>query len=354
MCRMKGIAVHLNQNGKLVGRAPRHHIVSILLIVLSIVLGSSHLHSDTGSFDSSGENQPPPDTSHNGPAGDDTVLSPGKESEKDGENSGAVSASAGDDEFELPMFMEDDPGFTWKDIEHLEENPIFSEGEILKYQVSWMGISAGTITMDLNVHAEFSGKPAYRVTVTGETNKTFSVFFKVRDVITSIMDPETFNSIHYIKDIREGRYRKFQETRYDQDQRKAWLGNKEYTIPPNSKDPIACIYAMRRYKPQDMAIVRMNSNSEAKNNYPVEIAFSSVSDISLADGIRRRAIQGKPLPTWEGRIFEKRRSEVVFWLSDDVFAVPLKLEIKVRIGTLRADLISRFGPGWDVNLEKQK
>jgi hypothetical protein len=351
VCRRKGITVHLNQSGKLAGRTPRHYIGSVLLIALCLLLGYNLLQADSGSPGGNGDITPP-DTSHDGSAGGDSESSPANEPEKEAENSGVSPVETGDDEFDLPMFTEDDPGFTWKEIERLDENPIFSEGEILKYQVSWMGISAGTITMDLDVHVDFNGKPAYRVTVTGETNKTFSVFFKVRDVITSIMDPETFNSIHYTKDIREGRYRKFQETRYDQIQRKAWVGDREYDLPPNSKDPIACIYAMRRYKIQDNAIVRMNSNSEGKSNYPVEIGFSSISHISLADGIRRRAIQGKPLPTWEGRIFEKKRSEVVFWLSDDMCSVPLKLEIKVRIGTLRADLISRSGPGWDINLEK--
>lgn len=251
-----------------------------------------------------------------------------------------------------PMFMDPDPMFTWRNYEPSEENPIFKTGETLKYDVSWMGINAGTITMTLHVDSRFDGRPAYKAVVVGETNKTFSLFFKVHDVITSFMDPDTLNSMHYIKDVREGDYRKLKETKYDLTDRTATVRGTKYPLPPNSKDPIACIYAMRRYAPQEGKTLRMNSNSEGKNNYPVEIEFTTRSTLKLDGDIRRNVIMGKPLPTWEGRVFEKKQSKVLFWVTDDAYVVPIQLETKVRIGTMKAKLIMRKGPGWEVNLEK--
>lgn len=254
---------------------------------------------------------------------------------------------------ELPMFLNEDPFFTWSEFDRSKENPIFRHGETLKYEVSWMGIKAGTITMTLDVDAVINGQPAIKLIVSGSTNKTFSSFFKVHDVITSYINPSTFNSLHYIKDVREGKYRKLQETVYDEANRIARVKGKEFPVPPNSKDPIACIFAMRRYPPEENIVIRMNSNSEGKNNYPVEIAFTNSSTVKLGDGVTRNAVIGKPLPTWEGRVFEKRRSTVIMWLSHDEYAVPMKLETKVRIGTMKAELIHRSGPGWELNLEKK-
>ncbi len=256
--------------------------------------------------------------------------------------------------FDLPMFLNEDPFFTWQEFDQTIENPIFQNGEVLTYSVSWMGINAGSITMTLDVNSSINGRPAVKMIVTGSTNKTFSRFFKVKDVITSYMDPHTFNSLHYVKDIREGKYRKIQETSYDLENGKARVKEKEYPLPPNSKDPIACIYALRRFRPDKDVVIRMNSNSEGKNNYPVEIAFGEKTTIKLGDGVTREAVIGKPLPTWEGRVFEKKRSTVVMWLSHDQFAVPMKLETKVKIGTLKAELIYRTGPGWQLNLEKEE
>jgi hypothetical protein len=265
-----------------------------------------------------------------------------------------TSGNAENDVFEIPMFMDEDPDFTWKEFNPSEENPIFKHGETLVYDVSWMGINAGTIRIELIVDAQHDGKPVYKGVVTGETNRAFSLFFKVRDVITSFIDPETFNSVFYTKNIREGRHRKYLETTYDQDKRQAIIDDKRFDIPPNTKDPVACFYALRRYRPQENVAIRMNSNSDGKHNYPIKIGLETIETVKLVDRMERPAIRALPLPTWEGRVFEKRDSEVIIWLSDDVHAVPLKLETKVRIGTLKGELISRTGPGWELNPERKR
>ncbi|MBN1297182.1 DUF3108 domain-containing protein [bacterium] len=253
---------------------------------------------------------------------------------------------------EPPMFIEPDPMFSWREFAGQDQNPIFEMGEILVYDVSWMGIHAGTITMTLEPKVVFEDKPVFRIVIVGETNKTFSVFFKVHDVVTSYIDPETFNSIHYIKDVREGDYRKLKETRYDQVAQKAWVRGESYDLPPNSKDPVACIFSLRRYAPAPGKSLRMNSNSEGKSNYPVEVGFVADESLELNGDIARSVVRGEPRPTRGSDLLAKKQSKVVFWMTDDEFAVPLRLETKLRIGTLKADLVRRTGPGWTMNRKK--
>lgn len=348
---MKGMFLFWHQFYKNNRIEPRFRSLFLMFVILSLVLGHGFIEDISNSIAGASTDLTSMDNVMQNFLNQDKSENLEMENLQN-KNTTTEQINIDEDSFDMPVFMEENPFFSWKDIQHRLENPIFTEGEILTYRVSWMGINAGTITMKLDAQSDYDGKAVYKVIVTGETNKTFSTFFKVRDVFTSIMDPETFNSIYYSKNVREGKYRKFQETRYDQGRRKAWTGDHEHDLPPNSKDPIACVYAMRRFKPGDNTVVRMNSNSEGKSNYPVEITFSSTTPLSLADNISRRVLQGRPLPTWEGRMFEKRRSEVVFWLSDETIAVPLKLQIKVRIGSLHADLIGRTGPGWELNLEK--
>ena len=222
---MKGIAVfglYIDKDSKIKSYILK---LSFTIIAMSFFVGFGFVRAEVSSLDIS-------ETSHSHNEKDSQTISIDdnhKNSElehlmEEYHNTPMEQINVDEDTFDMPVFMEENPFFTWKDIHHREENPIFTEGETLTYKVSWMGINAGTLTMKLDVQTDYNGKAVYQVTVTGETNKTFSTFFKVRDVFTSVMDPETFNSIYYSKNVREGKYRKFQETRYDQEQRKAWTG----------------------------------------------------------------------------------------------------------------------------------
>jgi hypothetical protein len=230
-------------------------------------------------------------------------------------------------------------------------NPIFSLGEVLVYEVSWMGITAGTITIKLEDGGLFEGRPVFTATVTGETSEKFSHFFKVRDVLESKFNKESFNSIYFKKDIREGKYQKIRETHYDSTMNVAFSKGKSFQILPDSKDPVACIFAMRKTNMDIGITILMNANSEGEDSYPVEVGINDKENIKIPSGTYM-ALVVKPLPTWEGRVFEKNRSEVTLWLSDDQYLVPLKIQSKVKIGSVNAVLIARKGPGWTIERDK--
>ncbi len=230
-------------------------------------------------------------------------------------------------------------------------NPIFQDGEELTYEVSWLGINAGLITIKLQVGQTYNDQPVFLGTVIGETTNGFSRFFKVRDVIESSFDPVTFNSIYYKKSIREGKYRKEKETWYDQKNGLAITKDRSYSIPPDSKDPIACIFELRKNTLEPGRIINMNANADGKDSYPIRVEVVARELVTIPSGTHI-ALVCKPLPTWEGRVFEKNRSEVDLWVSDDEYLVPLKIHTKVKIGSLKAVLVTRKGPGWNITREK--
>ncbi len=229
-------------------------------------------------------------------------------------------------------------------------NPIFHHGEELIYEVAWMGITAGTITMRIADQGNFEGTPAYRAEVVGETTPGFSRFFKVQDVIISIFSKSTLDSIYFSKNIREGKYRKFRETWFDQTKLLARSDSTLSVTLEHAKDPIACIFALRNAPLAEGVVVQLNSHADGKN-FPVEIKVERREIVTLASGARS-AFLCTPLPTWEGRVFEKGQSTVTLWVSDDEYRVPLKIRMKVKIGSLNADLVGRRGPGWEIAREK--
>ena len=228
-------------------------------------------------------------------------------------------------------------------------NPIFNEGEELVYKVYWMGLLAGYITITVDDIGQYRLIPAHRGTVLARTAKGFSSFFKVDDKITTYFAKDTFNSIHYIKDIREGKYRKYRETEYDQAKKTASTPSESFEILPDAKDPIACIYALRRERLRLGISVKMNANSEGKD-FPITIKVDGIEEVNTPIG-PKKAFRCLPLPTWEGRVFEKNRSKVELWISDDDYQVPIKIFTKVKFGKVKAYLHSRTGPGWQIRGE---
>jgi Protein of unknown function (DUF3108) len=228
----------------------------------------------------------------------------------------------------------------------LKKNPIFTEGEELIFDVSWMGIRAGTITISIEDAGIYDGQPALKGTVVAETSKMFSRFFHVKDVITSVFSKDDLLSLYYKKSLKEGKYGKVRTTLYDQVGQTAIASNKIHKILPESRDPVACIFALRNAAINVPSAVKMNANSEGKN-YPIEVKMVFRETLAMPNG-NMNAVKCEPLPSWEGRVFEKDKSNVVLWLSDDEYRVPLKIRTKVKIGSINADLVARKGPGWEI------
>ncbi len=228
----------------------------------------------------------------------------------------------------------------------LTSNPIFSQSEELVYKVSWMGITAGSITMRLENNPDKTSPDLLRGVVIGKTSSTFSFFFKVRDTFISVFDRKTLLPVEYSKNIREGRYRKDLTIKYDHENNSARSKAKTYPILPMSRDPISCIYKIRDVPLYVGEVIQLNADSHG-TNYPIQIKVTEREYVKFRHG-GKYAFKCEPLPTWEGRVFEKKKSKVVLWLSDDEYRVPLKIYSKVRIGTIKAKLVSRKGPGWEV------
>jgi hypothetical protein len=225
-------------------------------------------------------------------------------------------------------------------------NPIFDSTERLVYDVHWMGIRAGKITMTLQNQGNFRGNEAIKSEVIGETSSTFSRFFMVHDVLYSIFCKDNFYPLIFSKSIHEGKYHKNQAMDYDHIKGTATTPKKTFPITPGSKDPITAIYYLRSMHLDLGSEISMTANSEGKE-YPVKIHVKNRETLETPIGYFK-ALVLTPMPTWEGRVFEKGRSEVKLWLSDDDYRVPLMIQMKVKIGSMKATLVGREGPGWEI------
>ncbi|MBN2056554.1 DUF3108 domain-containing protein [bacterium] len=217
--------------------------------------------------------------------------------------------------------------------------PAFEVGEKLVYDVSWLGITAGQAKLRVTDIRTLGGKQAYRVKVTAETSKGFSVFFKLRDELTSTFTTDLFHSLRYTKRLREGKYHADDEIIYNHEAGFAVYRGKQFEIPFGVRDPISCIYYLRSLDLEKLTEIHLRATSDNKN-HDIIVKIQGVDPIKIG-GQMVDALLIEPVPAFESRLFQKDRSELRLWLSRDERKVPLRIMVKIKIGAITAELTDK-------------
>jgi len=207
--------------------------------------------------------------------------------------------------------------------------------ESLYYDLYWIGINVGRA----HLHAERS---LTDLTITSEVHSSqfISNFYRVEDYAKSIVlggRPHKFR----IKQI-EGKYRSDKETFFDYDTGLItfvdYLKNKqfEHTVKHGTYwDVISGFYYLRSMPVIDkdnIVVDVFDSNKFIK----VQIFILARERIELRSGKEAETIKAKVVLRSEG-LFQKV-GDIYIWLSDDAERIPLRVETKVPVGKVTAEL----------------
>ncbi len=216
----------------------------------------------------------------------------------------------------------------------------FGIPETLRYDISWAGIKAGESVIEIR-----QDDNAALITVTTRSAKWVSVFYPVNDRVESRVAagpaPGTLGPpLTYRLMLREGRHRKDKEVIFDNSKAKAFYidhledERKEFDLPGTVFDPLSSFYQIRGMhlevgKPAYIKIF------DSKKVYDAEVQV-----------LRKERIQGpagevdtlviKPQMKSEGIFY--RKGEILIWITDDDKKIPLKMQSKVKIGSVTATL----------------
>lgn len=216
----------------------------------------------------------------------------------------------------------------------------FSIPERLQYDLTWTGIKAGEATL------EIKGEGDHLIIVsTAKSAKWVSVFYKVDDRVESRLlkgNSEALigHSVNYRLKLREGKHRKDKEVVFDAVNSKAhyidYIANerKEIDIPFPILDPLSSFYYLRGLslevgKPVYVTIF------DSKKVWNVEVQVLRKERIDVPAG-EFDTIVIKPLMKSEGIFY--RKGDILIWLTDDEKRIPVKLQTKVKIGSINANL----------------
>ncbi|MCX8069887.1 MAG: DUF3108 domain-containing protein [Thermodesulfovibrionales bacterium] len=210
--------------------------------------------------------------------------------------------------------------------------------ESLDYDLYWIGMYVGSARLKADTKDK-------ELVITSEvhSSKIISNFYKVQDYAKSVLingKPHNFRIKQH-----EGKYRSDKETFFDYDEGTItfvdYLKNKqmEHTVKEGIHwDVISGFYYLRTMPVINTDKIYVNvfdSNKFVK----VQIVIIGKEKIEMRNGDEIDTIKAKVILHSEG-LFQKV-GDIFIWLKDDEYRIPLKVETKVPVGRVTAELKKR-------------
>jgi len=231
-----------------------------------------------------------------------------------------------------------------------KENRAFKEGEFLSYEISYnwgpIWVDAGLVTFSTD-QEPYAGRPAWHLKSSGRTYKSYDFFFKVIDYYDSWIDPVTFHPYEFRRSICEGGYKLLNTLRYDRTGQTVYSSTKTNNNPvrydtlksaPCVYNPLLSVYVARTL---DISSLKHDARIPVTvliddSIYAIYIRYLGKDVIENRDGKRYRCIKFSAKMV-QGTIF-RGDEDVMVWVTDDENRIPIYIEAKILVGTVKAYL----------------
>lgn len=209
----------------------------------------------------------------------------------------------------------------------------FAAGETLDFNLTWLRMSGGTARMTIVAEGD-----RFRMTSIAETSSSFSRFFKVHDQIESIVDRETFSTLHFRKVLQEGKKSSDRTTVIDPVKHQAvHRGDEVHAVPTPVYDPLSLIYYFRKLDLTPGKVHRFPVFADGKL-YTLEATVGARETVTTPAGtFHTVSVQ----PRMEmGGIFRDDKGKLTIWYTDDARHIPVRIASDVKVGSITATLRS--------------
>jgi len=224
-----------------------------------------------------------------------------------------------------------------------QNNYPFKVGERCTYRIHYGPITAGYGYLTVKGLVKHFEERCYFFDGFGETNTFFDYIFEVNDSYISYSNCKTLSPVHFIRDVNEGGYIIKQNYLFNSQKNEALIEDSVYKIPENSQDMISVFYYARtllnRQNVKKDSLLKINVFMD-EENYPMQIKYLKNEILKTKWGKINCMVFVPQLQ--EGRIF-KDEEEMKIWISDDDNKLMIKVETKIIVGSIKAELSSFEG-----------
>ncbi|MDH4228183.1 MAG: DUF3108 domain-containing protein [Nitrospirota bacterium] len=216
----------------------------------------------------------------------------------------------------------------------------YQAGEYLGYRISWSGANAGHSAMEIAEGVAVDGSPVLEIISTAESGDFVSVFFPVKDRVVSQLDvvEQIPRRIHI--DQRHGRRTRVRTVVFDQAGQSATTfqpGRDPVTVktPPRVHDILSCLYYFRSLPDLTEGKTSYIDVHEGKKNWRLAATVEGHEKIKVPAG-KFDTVRVRAEVRFRGVFYD--RGEVHLWLTDDVHRIPVRVRVKIQIGSVVIDL----------------
>ena len=219
----------------------------------------------------------------------------------------------------------------------------YAGGETLRYTVSWLGIKAGELVMQVNKIA--GSQDTFTIEVTARSAGLLAVFYPVEDHFRTLVQGRMRLPRRHEMQQKEGRRVNSKLTLYDQEKfRVSHRKNDEpadiYQLDGSVQNEFSSFFFMRALSFAGDAPMIVPTFADKKRHEVVVTVEGKEEQESVLG--KKNIIKVQPRLKFKG-LYEKIGDPLV-WLTDDAWRIPTKIKAKIVIGSLTAELVEYTGP----------
>ncbi len=223
-----------------------------------------------------------------------------------------------------------------------DNNNHFKSGEKLRFIIYYGILDGGYIDSELKL-VDYEGEKAYHSRMLAKTTGLTDRLYKVRDEYQAIFDPNSILPHKSIRDISEGKYKKYNVVYYDYDSLQVTnIKGEVFEVPPDIRDMVSVFHLVRNADFENMKydhIIKFNTFFD-NELFPFDMRYRGTEMVKTRLG-KFECI--KLVPYVEpGRIFNSE-DDMTVWLSADRNRVPIRVKFDLKVGSVKIDLIEFSG-----------
>ncbi|HEY8272610.1 MAG TPA: DUF3108 domain-containing protein [Pseudobdellovibrionaceae bacterium] len=241
--------------------------------------------------------------------------------------------------------FEDDTGFQGR---RPLKDP-FRVGEVVTHNVSYFKTSAGSLRLKVEPMVNVNGRKAYNFVTEIVTSSMYSHIYSVDDRVETFVDFETLVPSVYSLHVKESGQLREARMLFDDQTNRATFWEKKVTeksgveekkqswdILPYSQNVFSAIFYMRNFQWEPGKEIAFRVADDEQNLiFKGKCLRRERIDTDIGE---RDAVVIKPEVTLKGAF--KPVGDIYIWLSDDERHYPLRIESKIKIGTLVSEVVS--------------
>lgn len=235
----------------------------------------------------------------------------------------------------------------------------YKPGEKVYYTIQYGIITGGSASLEINSEILFDREVWHSKMIAKTTGLTDAVY-RVLDIYESYIDPETKLPVKSIRNIREGRYRKYNEVLFDHNTRPdSSILTSDLTgihiAPPAIHDILSCFYFFRNnILPDDHNLKKGEFTTImtwfSDELYPIRLKYIGIDEVKTRAG-KIRCYKFNPI-TEKGRLFSTEEG-ISFWFSADKNFLPVKIRFDIFVGSFTVEMTSYENLVYPLDIKKK-